>query len=86
MKHPGSLATSTIISFARQIGYAQATGELEPAIVRHQAVNSAYRKGVQNIGGIFRRADEWSDNDQSFDDFATFGEVAPEISTVPSCR
>ena len=26
-KHPGSLTASTIVSFARQVGYAQATGE-----------------------------------------------------------
>ena len=53
-KHPGSLAASAIVSFARQIGYAQATGELEAsANVRHLAVSYLNRALLAQAGPRF---------------------------------
>ena len=64
-KHPGSLAASTTVSFARQVGYTQPTGELEAAakeqrpavsyldraLLAHRAeVSSARRKSTEDSG------------------------------------
>ena len=51
---PGSLAASTIVSFARQIGYAQATRELEAAAnVRRLAVSYIDRALLSQAGPRF---------------------------------
>ena len=53
-KHPGSLAASTIVSFARQIGYAQTTGELEAgANVRRLVVSYFDRALLAQVGPRF---------------------------------
>ena len=53
-KHPGSLAASTIVSFARQVGHAQATGELEAAAnVQRPAVSYLDRALLAQAGPRF---------------------------------
>ena len=53
-KHLGSLAASAIVSFARQIGFAQSTGELETAAnVRRLAVSYLDRPLLAQAGPRF---------------------------------
>ena len=55
-KHPGSLAASTIVSFARQVGYAQGARELEA--IQRLAVSYFDRSLLAQVGPKFPVAAE----------------------------
>ena len=58
-KHPGSLAASTIVSFARQVGQAQGAGELEAAAnIQRPAVSYLDRALLAQDGPKFPVAAE----------------------------